>query len=156
MTHAELVSLAARWLRSTRHAIVHTDPTVNTLEQPDAIGWARGGCSTLVECKTSRADFIADRAKSWRRHPSMGMGRLRYFLLDRAFITEEELPAGWGLLYPHGRSVRVVKKAVLLFEWSHLEETRLLVRIAAGPSKVWRKKPAGLTPPLVDQAGEGS
>ena len=73
MTHEELCERARRWLSGTRRC----DPVFSNIascrEIPDAIGWssswkARG--STVIECKTSRADFVADHQKYviWK-HP---------------------------------------------------------------------------------------
>lgn len=97
MTHAELVELAAAWLRS-RCSVVITEMTAVSVtgECPDAIGWS--GSSHLVECKASRADFLADRKKAFRQFPEQGMGTFRYFLAPKGLIKPEELPSNWGLL----------------------------------------------------------
>jgi hypothetical protein len=65
---------------------------------PDAIGWKRANHSVLVECKISRADFLADRAKPFRTKPEQGVGGERFYLTPPALIKAEELPVGWGLL----------------------------------------------------------
>jgi hypothetical protein len=52
----------------------------------------------LVECKITRADFLADREKPFRRKPERGVGSERFYLAPSALIKLEELPAGWGLL----------------------------------------------------------
>jgi hypothetical protein len=65
---------------------------------PDAIGWKRGCHSVLVECKITRADFLADRAKPFRQEPEQGVGSERFYLTPPVLIKTEELPAGWGLL----------------------------------------------------------
>ena len=97
MTHAELIELAATWLKAQGCAVVITDMTHGQSETPDAIGW-KGMSSTLCECKASRADFFADKHKSFRRHPEEGMGQRRYYVTPVGLIQPEELPAGWGLL----------------------------------------------------------
>lgn len=75
MTHAELVSRAARWLKSQGcGTIVATKLYVPGFEEPDAIGWWSHGRSLLVECKASRADFLRDAGKPFRRFPGLGMG----------------------------------------------------------------------------------
>lgn len=110
MTHAELVEIAARWLRTAAGcSVVMPEMSVvcRTGEIPDAIGF-RGDHTILIECKTSRADFFADRAKSFRQMPERGMGALRFMLAPAGMIKVEELPAGWGLIEPAGMSaVRV-------------------------------------------------
>ena len=76
---------------------------------PDAIGWKKECHSVLVESKVSRADFLADREKSFRQKPELGIGCERYYLAPRGLIRIEELPAGWGLLEAWGREIERVK-----------------------------------------------
>lgn len=118
MTHEELCERARRWLSGSRRC----DPVFSNIascrEIPDAIGWS--SCyqwegSTVVECKTSIADFHADRrkyvtyarkgeetesrgARFWyltkRRAEEMGlvevplprMGDFRYYFCDEGVI----------------------------------------------------------------------
>jgi hypothetical protein len=100
VTHAELVNIAERWLLGTRKCSFAFKELVccASPEIPDAIGF-HGGQSTLIECKTSRADFLADRKKMFRRNPFMGMGTFRYYLSPAGVIKPEELPEKWGLIY---------------------------------------------------------
>ncbi len=98
-----LVEDRAEWLRK-RCSVVITDMTHGGAETPDAIGWA-GTVSTLVECKTSVADFRADALKSFRRYPDSGMGNQRYFCAPKGMI--KVTPEGWGLLEYDGRKLRV-------------------------------------------------
>ena len=67
-------------------------------EMPDAIGWKRASHSVLVECKVTRADFLADRGKPFRLKPEQGVGCERFYLTPPGLVKVEELPAGWGLL----------------------------------------------------------
>jgi hypothetical protein len=67
-------------------------------EMPDAIGWKRANHSVLVECKLTRADFLADRCKPFRQKPEGGVGSERFYLTPSALVRLEELPPGWGLL----------------------------------------------------------
>ena len=108
MTHDELVTLAAAWLRG-KHAVVITEMTHGAGEEPDAIGFTGYGKSTLVECKASRSDFLADGKKWFRQRPHTGMGQMRYMLAPEGMIATDELPDGWGLLKPFGNGVRVVR-----------------------------------------------
>jgi hypothetical protein len=73
-----------------------------TGEIPDAIGF-RGDTTILIECKTSRSDFFADRTKSFRQLPERGMGALRFMLAPAGMIRVDELPAGWGLIEAAGK-----------------------------------------------------
>jgi len=98
MTHAQLVEKAVRWLRAYRCGVVLSEQACASGEMPDAIGWKRACHSVLVECKVTRADFLADRAKPFRQKPEKGVGRERFYLTPPGLIKTEELPAGWGLL----------------------------------------------------------
>ena len=98
MTHAQLVEKAVRWLRSYRCGVVLSEQACVSGEMPDAIGWKRACHSVLVECKVTRADFLADREKPFRRKPEGGVGSERFYLTPPGLIKLEELPAGWGLL----------------------------------------------------------
>lgn len=108
MTHAELVEIALRWLWSNRRcAVACAEIDSTSAEKPDAIGW-KTGVSYLVECKVSRADFLADRKKPWRQGEHAGMGTYRYFLTPPGLVKVEELPEGWGLLEVHAWGVRTI------------------------------------------------
>ena len=98
MTHAQLVSKAVHWLRRYRCGVVLSEQACVSGEMPDAIGWKRTNHSVLVECKITRADFLADRGKPFRQKPEQGVGSERFYLTPPALVKLEELPAGWGLL----------------------------------------------------------
>ena len=114
MTPSALVELAVRWLRTTyRCGIILSEQACCTGEVPDVIGWkgvsrgapgvrrARRGAScrsVLVECKISRADFLADRGKPWRLDPQSALGCERFYMAPAGLIAAAELPPGWGLL----------------------------------------------------------
>ena len=104
MTHAQMVERAVRWLRGYRCGVVLSEQACVSGEMPDAIGWKRANHSVLVECKVTRADFLADRAKPFRQKPEQGVGSERFYLTPPGLVKVEELPAGWGLLeYRRGR-----------------------------------------------------
>ena len=98
MTHAQLVERAVRWLRSYGCGVVLSEQACVSGEMPDAIGWKRANHSVLVECKVTRGDFLADRAKPFRQKQEKGVGSERFYLTPAALVKVEELPAGWGLL----------------------------------------------------------
>lgn len=103
-THAELVALGARWLRKQGFSVVATElVTAGCKEQPDVIGF-RSQCSAVLEIKSSRSDFLADRAKPHRSDGS-GMGLYRFFLTPPGVAQPEDLPARWGLLHASGKQV---------------------------------------------------
>lgn len=107
MTHEKLVSKAVAWLRSYGCGVVLSEQTCASGETPDAIGWKRGCHSVVVECKISRADFLGDREKPFRRRPEKGMGCERFYLVPSGLIRTPELPAGWGLLELRGRAIEM-------------------------------------------------
>jgi hypothetical protein len=109
MNHAFLVARAVEWLRRYRCGVVLSEQACISGEMPDAIGWKRACHSVLVECKISRADFLADRNKPFRHKPELGVGSERFYLVPKGLVTPEELPKGWGLLEYRNRSVEVVR-----------------------------------------------
>jgi hypothetical protein len=108
MTHAQLVAKAIRWLRSYRCGVVLSEQACVSGEMPDAIGWNGANHSVLVECKVTRGDFLADRAKPFRAKPERGVGCERFYLTPANLLRSQELPAGWGLLELRGRSVEMI------------------------------------------------
>jgi len=109
MTHAQLVEVAVRWLRSYRCGVVLSEQACGNGEMPDAIGWKRGSHSVLVECKVTRNDFLADRDKPFRRKPQLGVGCERFYLVPNDLAAVEDLPAGWGLLSYRQRRVEMIR-----------------------------------------------
>jgi hypothetical protein len=108
MTHEKLVARAVAWLRSYRCGVVLSEQSCASGETPDAIGWKLGCHSVLVECKISRADFLIDLEKPFRRQPAKGMGCERFYLTPSGLLDSGELPVGWGLLQLCGRVVEMV------------------------------------------------
>lgn len=117
MTHNDLCLVAAKWLKRANsnggpgcHIAVTECRSGWTGEIPDAIGFRAAGFddgSVVVECKTTRADFLADRKKAHRSEG--GLGNWRYFMAPAGLIKPDELPAGWGLLEVNGRGhVKVI------------------------------------------------
>lgn len=100
MDHPELVRLAEYWLmKSLKCSFSLTEmKCCQSKEIPDSIGF-RQGFSVLVECKVSRADFLADAQKEFRQQPSLGMGNFRFFLCPEGVIRPEDLPPKWGLVW---------------------------------------------------------
>ncbi len=94
-----------RWLRGYGCGVVLSEQGCVSGEMPDAIGWKRACHSVLVECKVTRADFLADRAKPFRLKPQQGVGCERFYLVPAGSIRREERPAGWGWLELRGARV---------------------------------------------------
>ena len=119
MTHAQLVERAVRWLRAYRCGVVLSEQACVSGEMPDAIGWKRASHSVLVECKVTRANFLADRGKPFRAKPEQGVGSERFYLTPPGLVKVQELPAGWGLLevqrgrvemvHPSAKNLRTTK-----------------------------------------------
>jgi len=109
VTHSKLVSLAVAWLRRYRCGVVLSEQACVSGEMPDAIGWKEACHSVLVECKVSRADFLADREKPFRQKPETGVGCERFYLAPKGMIRIEELRPGWGLLEVCGREIEKAK-----------------------------------------------
>jgi hypothetical protein len=109
MTHAQLVERAVAWLRSYRCGVVLSEQACVSGEMPDAIGWKRASHSVLIECKISRADFLADRDKPFRQKQTLGLGCERFYLAPAGLLDPAELPPGWGLLELRKRKVEVVR-----------------------------------------------
>jgi len=169
MNHALLVRRAVEWLRRYRCGVVLSEQACVSGEMPDAIGWKRACHSVLVECKISRADFLADRNKPFRQKPQSGVGDERFYLVPKGLVRVEELPCGWGLLEYHNRrisTVRASKKGLRSEEGFRCEMNLLLaslrrVEIRIEPQTVteflkWQNRmaeynrgsfPEGVTPP---------
>jgi hypothetical protein len=111
MTHARLVEMAEAWLRRLRCGIVLSEQGCSSGEMPDAIGWKGKNHSIVIECKMSRADFLADSAKPWRKNPEIALGCERYYAAPKGILKPEQMPEGWGLLESQGREMKVVKKS---------------------------------------------
>lgn len=107
-THQDLCTLAVNWLQ---RAPGRNGPACQVAfseakggwngEIPDAIGCrtaAEDEGSIVVEVKVSRADYLADRAKSHRQDGALGMGLYRYFMAPEGIISVQELPKNWGLV----------------------------------------------------------
>ncbi|WP_051294914.1 hypothetical protein [Maridesulfovibrio bastinii] len=112
-THTELTIRAERWLvNSVGCNFAFRELGSFSSEIPDSIGWRDGWVSHLVECKTSRSDFLTDRKKWFRRRPEMGMGMYRYMLCPKDLIKPDEVPESWGLLYCLPKIIKKIKKPI--------------------------------------------
>lgn len=96
-THEQLVTAGRHWL-SSRSPVVLTELKSSAQECPDVWGVLRGKSTVLIECKASRADFLADAQKLFRQYPETGAGNFRYFLAPVGMLSVQELPDKWGLL----------------------------------------------------------
>ncbi len=115
LKHAELCKLAVNWLkrpysRGGHGCTVAIDEcrTGWAGEIPDAIGYRFSGMqdssmdgTVLVECKVTRSDFLADKAKPHRQ--AGGIGNWRYYMAPEGLIAPAELPEKWGLVEVNSR-----------------------------------------------------
>lgn len=126
LTHDDLVRNAAAWLAAKCRCSVVMTELVTTGETPDAIGW-RGTFSTLVECKVSRSDFMADRQKMFRCEAWAGIGYNRYYLTPPGLVQRSELPPGWGLLELTECGICKLLPSLAFHEVNHSHEIGLLL-----------------------------
>jgi len=98
ISHGELVDRAFQYLSAYFGcSVVFKERRGAQSEIPDAIGF-KGSFSTLIECKASRADFLSDKNKYFRKFAIEGMGYKRYFMAPIGLLEPSEIPNGWGLL----------------------------------------------------------
>ena len=118
ISHKELVDRAFSYLQfSLSCSVVFKERVVSSLENPDAMGF-KHKFSYLIECKSSRSDFLADKKKSFRKIQFQGMGYNRYYMTPVGLLDPEEIPKGWGLLEVYeiprscqNRTVKIVKES---------------------------------------------
>ncbi len=121
--HYELCKLGAKLLRSRNNPTLPYNrsckyATVELVcigaELTDVWG-TTGDCTVIIEVKTSRADFLADKRKYARSERAKVLkhqiGNWRYYLCPEGVIKEEELPENWGLLVWDGKKIHKVKMA---------------------------------------------
>ena len=122
LTHRELCEVGAALLRKPESANGHgchfsiVEPSCYG-ENPDVFGIRHGNGydvgTILLEAKTSRSDFLADKKKPHRIDPAMGVGKWRYFICPTDLIQPEELPERWGLIYvSNGKRCKYIKGAM--------------------------------------------
>lgn len=132
-THEELVNIGRIWLMKPvagRPActLAITELTTGETETPDCLGWS-SSISVMVECKTSRGDFLSDKKKYFRRIPDMGVGMYRYYLVPAGLVSKAEVPENWGLIEVNEKGkTRCVKRA-LAQEANHKAEVTMLLSL---------------------------
>lgn len=115
-THEQLEHAGSRWLARVGFwwtcKYVAIEPGTPCQERPDVIGFTYGG-SHVIECKTSRADFLRDFRKKWRTEGEKPMGSYRWWLCEEGLITWDDLAGcGDGLLWiTAGGDIKVIRYA---------------------------------------------
>lgn len=105
MTHTQLVLAGERYARVVlscgKTTMIEPAP-FGAGERPDVFGIIPNTQESVsIECKVSRADFLADRNKSEHR-----VGDRRYFLVPAGMLMKSDVPHGYGILEsPDGESV---------------------------------------------------
>lgn len=113
-THRQLEEAGAKWLAKSGYwwscKRIAIEPTSPGLERPDVIGFAYG-VTHVIECKTSRADFLRDFKKPWRAAGDKPMGACRWWLCEEGLITRDDLVGcGDGLLWiTAGGDIKVIR-----------------------------------------------
>lgn len=128
MTHRELVIRGVKWLKNTSHykyrsPIILPEYSCSAHSIPDVIGMSSDR-TTVLECKVSRSDFMADFKKSHRSFIDQ-LGNSRFYLVTANLIRPEEINNGWGLLYCYDNKITVQKES----EWftnTRAQEYRIL------------------------------
>lgn len=119
--HYQLCEEGAKWLKRRKNCersetpwkYIAVEICVYGCENPDI--WAFNGWSTIVvEVKTSRADFLNDSKKWWRRPGSEECiaGNYRYYLAPKGILRKEDMPPGVGLLEFNGERIERSVSAV--------------------------------------------
>lgn len=133
-SHDELVEQGAKYL-ARDHVVVLTELTFGR-ECPDVIGWRANGQCTVLECKTTIADYRADIHKPWRVDTSLGMGNERLFLTNPDLITGADWPEDWGVIEVKNERF-TIKKRSRLFYANRVAENQLMIssirRLADAP-----------------------
>lgn len=127
IAHRELVDRAFLYLKfSLNCKVVFKERVASAPETPDAIGFHHGGFSALVECKTSKADFAADKKKYFRRDQSRGMGHKRFYMAPVGLLKPSEILYGWGLLEVYDKPPRFKTRPVIIAKESEVFSERNL------------------------------
>lgn len=91
-------------------SVVISELATHAGETPDVFGLRDAGMSSyLIECKTSRSDFLVDIKKPWRgAKPNKGLGVYRFYMAPAGLLKPYEMPDKWGLIEVHGRRKCIV------------------------------------------------
>lgn len=114
ITHKKLELIGASWLTETGRLWtckrVAIEPNGLGPEKPDVIGYSFGSVH-VIECKTSRADFLRDSHKVWR-DTVPPMGSHRWWLCPEGLIELSDILPEEGLLWlDESGKITVVRKA---------------------------------------------
>lgn len=134
LKHKHVVMAAYRWVVKNAGVGCTFRELVSIADEiPDVIGFS-SWYSVMVECKVSRADFMRDKNKTFRKEEEKGMGDYRFYACPTGLIKKEELPEKWGLIYvsEKGKAMCVVnpisiyKREEGMFKKSMVAEYRIM------------------------------
>jgi len=133
MTHDQLTKVAVKWLK-TRHKckVVFSEMRIRGCKEiPDALGWRTNTHSIVIECKTSRSDFLADKKKYRFKYPEKALGYERWYMTPQGLLNPEEVPVGWGLVEYTGSRCIIKKKPSYYFQSIETARAEMKLLIAA-------------------------
>jgi len=146
MTHAELITLGRRWLSRPAYfeghrirgacSVIFSDLVTSAPETPDVIGWCNV-LSIVIECKTSRSDFLRDHKKTTRIYTNEAVGRSRYYLTPAGLLASTDIKNGWGLLEVVGKKINMVVRSKI---WDTCERHEIMMLLSALRRKHWNGK----------------
>lgn len=116
ISHRELVDRAFLYLYTIGCSVRFRERVTSISENPDAMGFGGRHFSVLIECKASRADFVEDKKKWFRKKPQDGMGYNRYFMAPVGMLKSNEIPKGWGLLEVYEKTPRMNRRVCIAVE----------------------------------------
>jgi hypothetical protein len=124
LTHKELVNIAANWITGQhignrefmcRYAVKELCTASYAVFDVYGLGFNH---TTMIEVKTSHADFLRDKKKWYRRHSKwdkrINVADYNIYFCPKNIIKSEELPDNWGLLwyYQNNKQVKIIKSPI--------------------------------------------
>lgn len=139
MTHSDLITIGARFLRHQGYWMWLSEPSTTCVEKPDLIAW-KLDASVLIEGKVSRSDFLKDQKKPFRSDGT-GIGNYRLYLAPVGLLSPDEIPSNWGLLEAiDENTVRFTKRPTLIENVNEKAERMLMYSWGLRKEKGWLKK----------------
>ena len=131
-SHYELCCKVAEWLYKkpwTGVKYVTVELVCQRQETPGVWG-TNGWASTIIEGKTARSDFLADKKKPWRQSIKDGIGSFRWYLVPENTVKPEEVPDYWGIIEHDGsKIVRIVREAKIVYGTDNCGDLAILCSI---------------------------
>jgi len=118
--HKHLVERAVMWLKRKRYPVILPEFIAYTWnrENPDVIAF-NSHHSVVIECKTSRSDFLRDKKKPCKNLIYKGMGNYRYYLCPENIIQIDDVPKIWGLIWVVEKKF-ILRKQAPFIPWAEI------------------------------------